>query len=417
MDTAPQASASPSKHQHKQSTSSVLKSIMPQNHQRNPSAKAISTGWNEDCEGSNGYVALGNPMLPPEQPNRRQHLREASGNRSRVPPSPRASEDMQKGNNQAYGEHRKIASSTSFMTFKEKEKGRGSKQRSEKQEEKPMKKSKSSTSLAAFFSRPRSKSVKVEEGRQQMKDENERPLRSVAPLPPIWAQFATQDVVNVSSTTKVPLNDSFGTEEEMARYTPRDYSPSKQRNFQDVQQPTLSRRREAKPRPKSECLTQGPTPASFAETISALRRSSREKGPVKRSSQRQRAPQDEGSSQKSSYEDKRSSRRPSIDRPITGDISYPAAPPVVSQESRVKAAVAAFNGKSKELPKEPTQSSLNSELDASAIENAFESLLVSIVLQDEVWQLNIHSGGKKCTSAYSRQDEIIGHQHQGRFRQ
>ena len=385
IDTIPQASVSPSKHQHKQSASSVLKSIMPEKHQRNPSAKAIATGWNEDCGGSNGYMALGNPMLPPEQPNSRQHLREASGNRTRVPPSPRASEDMQKENNQVYGENRKIASSTSFMTFKEKDKGRGSKQRSEKQEEKQMKKSKSSTSLAAFFSRPRSKSVKVGESLQQMKDENERPLKSVAPPPPIWAQFATQDVGNVSSTTKVPLNDSFGAEEEMARSTPRDYSPSKQRNFQDVQQPTLSRRREAKPRPKSECLTQGPTPASFAETISGLRRSSREKDPAKRSSQRRQALQDEGSSQKSSYEDKRSNRRPSTDRPITGDMSNPAALPVVSQESRVKAAVAAFNGKGKELPKEPTQSSLSSELDASAIENAFESLLVSLVLQDEVW--------------------------------
>ena len=331
-------------------------------------------------------------MLPPEQPNRRQHLREDSGNRSRIPPSPRASEDTQKENNKGCGENRKIASSTSFMTFRDKEKGRGSKQRSEKQEEKQMKKSKSSTSLAAFFSRPRSKSVKVEEGRQQINDENERPSRSVAPPPPIWAQFATQDVEKLSCTTKVPLNDCFGAEEEMARYTPRDYSPSKQRNFQDVQQPTLSRRREAKPRPKSECLTQGPTVASFAETISGLRRSSREKNPATKSSQRGRTPQDGNSCQTSGYENKRSSRRPSTDRPIAGDVSCPSGPPVVNKESRVKAAVAAFNGKSKELPKEPTQSSLNSELDASAIENAFESLLVSLILQDKVWLLNMLSG-------------------------
>lgn len=391
MDTATQASASPSKHQHKQSTSSVLKSIMPRNHQRNPSAKATATGWNEDCGGSSGYVALGNPMLPPEQPNRRQHLREDSGNRGSILPSPKRSEDMQKENNKGYGETRKIATSTSFMTFKETEKMRGSGQSSEKQEGKQMKKSKSSTSLAAFLLRPRSKSVKTEEGRQQFNDENERPSRSVAPPPPIWAQFATQDLEKSSNTTKVPLNDCFGAEEDMARYTPRDYSPSKQRNFQDVQQPTLSRRREAKPRPKSECLTQGPTAASFAETISGLRRSSREKGPPK-SSQRGRAPQDGNSNQTSDYEDKRSSRRPSTDRPIAGDVYCPSGPPVVSKESRVKAAVAAFNGKSKELPKEPTQSSLNSELDANSIENAFESLLVSLILQDEGWQLTILSG-------------------------
>jgi hypothetical protein len=45
--------------------------------------------------------------------------------------------------------------------------------------------------------------------------------------------------------------------------------------------------------------------------------------------------------------------------------------------SRVMAAVAAFNGKSKELPKEPTQGSPNLKLGANAIEAAFESLLVS----------------------------------------
>ena len=294
---------------------------------------------------------------------------------------------MQKEKNKVDGENRKIASSTSFMTCKETEKVRGSGQRSEKQGEKQMKKSKSSTSLAAFLLRPRSKSVKAEEGRQQINNENERPSRSVAPPPPIWAQFATQDLEKPSTTTKVPLNDCFGAEEEMARYTPRDYSPSKQRNFQDVQQPTLSRRREAKPRPKSECLTQGPTAASFAETISGLRRSSREKGTAKNSSQRRRAPQDGNSSQTSGYEDKRSGQTPSTDRAVAGDVSWPSGPPMVNKESRVKAAVAVFNSKSKELPKEPTQSSLNSELDASAIENAFESLLVSLILQDEVWLL------------------------------
>ncbi len=380
MDTTTQPSASPSKHQHKQSTSSVLKSIMPRNHQRNPSAKAIDTGWNEDYGGSNGYVALGNPMLPPEHPNGRQHLREDSGNRSRIPPLPRKSEDMQKENNKGYGENRKIANSTSFMTFKDKEKVRGSKQKSEKQEEKQMKKSKSSTSLAAFLSRPRSKSIKAEEGCQQIEDKNERPSRSAGPPPPIWAQFATQGLEK-SSTTKVPLNDCFAAEEEMARYTPKDYSPSKQRNFKEVQQPTLSRRREPKPRPKSECLTQGPTSASFAETVSGLRRSSREKGAANKSSQRWQATQERNSSQ-----------RPSTDHPTAGDVSSHLGPSVVSQESRVKAAVAAFDSKSKDLPREPTQISLNSELDACAIENAFESLLVSIVLQDKVWQLNVHPG-------------------------
>ncbi len=394
MDTTTQPSASPSKHQHqhKRSTSSVLNSIMPRNHQRNPSAKTIDTGWNGDYGGSNGYVALGNPMLPPEHPNGRQHLREDSGNRSRIPPSPRKSEDMQKENNKIYGENRKMKSSTSFMTFKDKEKVRGSRQKSEKQEEKQMKKSKSSTSLAALLSRPRSKSVKADEGCQRINDENERPSRSVAPPPPIWAQFATQGLEESSSTTKVPLNDCFAAEGEVARYTPKDYSPSKQRNFQGVQQPTLSRTREPKPRPKSECLTQGPTSASFAETISGLRRSSREKGPANKSSQRQQATQDGNSSQTSGYEDKHSSRRPSTDHPIARDVSSHLGPSVVSQESRVKAAVAAFNGKSKELPREPTQNSLKSELDASVIADAFESLLVSIVVQDVIWQLNMHSG-------------------------
>ena len=81
---------------------------------------------------------------------------------------------------------------------------------------------------------------------------------STAPTapPPIWAQFATQPITDLSSTMKVPINDKRNVEEEMALYTPQEYSPSKGRNFHD-EQPTLAQRGGIKTRPQSLYLPLG----------------------------------------------------------------------------------------------------------------------------------------------------------------
>lgn len=381
MDTTTtQLRVSPSKPQHTRTTSSVLKSIMSKPHQRKPPPKEAYLGRNDDHEYRNQHTFPHNPMPPPDHPNSRQHLREDSGNRNPPPTSQRKSVDVQKENSRVSEEIKRMTRSTSFKALMDKEKARGSKQNSEKGQGKPMKKSKSSTSLSALLSRPRSstKAAREETLRRQNEKENETPKKSLdtAP-PPIWAQFATQAFQEPSGTTKVPLNDRFDIHEEVALYTPRDYSPSKQRNFQGSEQPTLSRRREPKPRPKSECLTSEPTPASFAETVANLRRSSRDKGQVNRSQLAQQASQYLPITRESLPDNKTSSRRPSVDHCRVSDGSSSSDPVMVKGGSRVMAAVAAFNGKSKELPKEPTQGPLIPELGTNAIEAAFESLLVS----------------------------------------
>ena len=170
MEIKTQAGASPSKHQHKRTTSSVLKSMMPKSHQRKPSSKDAQVDMNETNENRNEYTSLQNPMLPTtDHPSSRQHLCEGSGNRNSTTASLRKSVDVQKENSKASGENKKMTRSTSFKAVMDKEKARGSKLKSERQEEKQMKKSKSSTSLSALLSRPRSstKSTKEEAVRRQ----------------------------------------------------------------------------------------------------------------------------------------------------------------------------------------------------------------------------------------------------------
>ena len=379
MEPTTEAIASPLKHQHKRSTSSVLKSIMPRNHQRDPSTKAISSVWNEEHGKFNNIVGPKNQLSAPDHANAMQHLREDSGNRNRIPPPSLIPVDIQKENVNDCGENRKMANSTSFMSFVDKEKPKSSKQKPEKKE-RQMKKSKSYTSLSALLSRPRSKSEKVESGQLPIKRDNERQTRSVAPPPPIWAQFATQGIEEPASTTKVPLNDSFTAAEIMPGHTGKEHSPCNQRNNQEFQQPTMSRKSMPKPRPKSDCLSNGPSPASFTEIISGLPRSSQEKGPADKLGQRQQTLQSKDLRLSSYHEDKPSSRGQSRDTSKVKDESYNPSSAQADKASRVKAAVAAFDSKVKELPKEPVRGSSNAALDASAVENAFETLLVSPVL-------------------------------------
>lgn len=315
-------------------------------------------------------------MLPPDHPHTRQHLREDSGNRNTVPASPRKSVDGRKENGKDLKEKR-MPKSTSFMTMLEKEKVKSPRKKSELQEEKHMKKSKSSTSLSALLSRPRSsKGTKVEDTHRQYDKENQAPPSSAPTAPPpIWAQFATQDLQEPSSTTKIPLNDHFSIEKEVALYTPRVYSPSKQRDFQGDEQPTLSRRPGMKPRPKSECIAPKATPASFAETISGLRRSSRETSRAIQSDQTQQATHSTHVNRKPFSEDEPSSRGHGSEHRKVSDDSSSSGLITAKRGSRVMAAVAAFDGKIKELPKEPPKNITGPVVNRQEIETAFETLL------------------------------------------
>lgn len=386
MDAQARVSALLDASPRKRTKSSVLKSIIPGNHQRKASSKSHNQPFcDNNKDGTEDYMYLRDQsILPPDHPHTRHHLREDAGNRNTTIPSPPKMTEARKGSKSASGENQTMTRSASFKSLVGMEKEKSSKKKYEKEEEMKMKKSKSSTSISAFLSRPRSsKGVKAEESHRQKDKENQTPPSSaeMAP-PPIWAQFATQGFQEPSHTTMIPLNDRFSVEEEAALYTPREYSPSKQRNFPDYQKPTLSRRAEPKPRPKSECIASGQTPASFAETISRLGKSSQDRSQVDLSNQQQVTGQATDAGKKLFAVEKQLSARPSsADTPNVSNDSVGSNLIMPQRGSRVMAAVAAFNGKTKELPKEPPKDAETVPLDSKSIESAFESLLVSQVLR------------------------------------
>lgn len=362
----------------KRSKSSVLKSMIPGN--RKPSSKCNKQpSWDGDNDGKDDYMYLRNQsILPPDHPHTRQHLGEDSGNRNTTNASPKKPVEAQKENKSRIGGNQTMTRSASFKSFVGMEKETQSRKKHEKEVEKKMEKSKSSTSISAILSRPRSsKVVKAVDTHRQNDKENQTPPSSagMAP-PPIWAQFASQGFEDLSHTTMIPLNDRFAIEEEAALYTPRDYSPSKQRNFQDDQKPTLSRRAEPKPRPKSECIASGPTPASFAETVSGLRKPGRGKNQVYTANQQQQTGPGADASRKFSVDKSHlCERRSSMENRKVNNDSAGSNLPMPQRGARVMAAVAAFNGKTKDLPKEPPKDTETDQLDPKAIESAFESLL------------------------------------------
>lgn len=370
---------------HKRTKSSVLKSIIPGNHRRKPSSDSNDPPhWNDKIDGKEGYMHVGSQsILPPDHPHTRQHLKENKGNGNTTIASPRKPAKEGKEVKAMSRENQKMTRSASFKSFVGKEKEKLFQREGETEKGNNMKSSKSSTSIAALLSRQRlSKGIRAEEAHGQKDKENQRPPSSAGmPPPPIWSQFATQGFEEPPRTTKIPLNDRFALEEEMALYTPQDYSPSKQRNFPDYQQPTLPRKMESRPRPKSECIAAGPTPASFAETISGMRKSGLDKSQVDVSNQK-RAKQAVETGRKCLPEATNLSETLSSveNRKVSND-SAGSNLPMPKHGSRVMAAVAAFNGKAKELPKAPPNDAGIVQLDPKTIESAFESLLVSKVLR------------------------------------
>ena len=301
-------------------------------------------------------------MLPPDHPHRRQYLREMNDNQRHVRHSPSKSLDASVDDSNDVGLGKRIRSSKTFKSILEREKKLAKQEREHEKGDQKVKKSKSSTSLSARFLRPGSSKGREDQNAMAQKDkENQTP-----PETPIWAQFMTdQNVVEASSTTKVPLNDRRDLKAEVDLYTPRHYSPSKQRNFGERERPTLSRRCQDKSRPKSECLSStAQTP--FSDTVAGMRRPSQSKAGARSNI----VP-----SMDSSTFHQTAAQKPVYER--TQAKANPPALTVGKRGSRVMAAVAAFNGKSKDLPKAPAYEPSPEELDPKAIEYAFESLLVS----------------------------------------
>jgi hypothetical protein len=240
------------------------------------------------------------------------------------------------------------------------------------------KKTKSSTNLAAMFGKGRSKDKDSKQSPVKVASdkENTTPPNSATtmapPRPPIWAEFSSQQ--ELSTTSKVPLNDQRRSiEEEIALYTPQNYSPSKQRNFFEYGQPAL--RPAPKERPKSMVVPKTTSTSSLLNTFS--RKKSNERAPLGDTKGNEVRTRDESPS-------KSKPPRPTLSRASTdtGARDYsvkPMAPPPptspTKKQNRVMAAVAAFNGKAKQVAGEPAAST---KLDPKTVDAEFEVVLVSV---------------------------------------
>lgn len=363
MDTSVAITDAEVSRQHKRTTSSVLKSIMaPRTHRRNQSAGVgLVNAKPEEDPNAIGYdpkKAL--PMLPPNHPHANNVvLGEVHHNPERAPASPSKSKNVSEDRPQSSGKslHKKTLSSVSLKGLASKDKDKEAKKstRSSKTSgEKQLKKSKSQTSISAILSRPKSSRGKKqeEEHRIAVDKENQTPPHSAGEAPPIWAQFSSQPFQEGSRTATVPLNDNRDVHQEMALYTPKEYSPSKQQHFHD--KPTLTKRAEPKPRPKSEYLP-SKSSAAFAETLSGLHKTSNDHGSIS------------SSGEKAAMHRLSAEAQP---RKASNEIPKEALT-IAKRGARVMAAVAAFNGKTKSAEVEV-------KVDPASIDVSFEAVLVSL---------------------------------------
>jgi hypothetical protein len=374
--------AAPAAGHRRNKSASVLKSIMSsKNHKRMPS-DGLELKKQEQPLGA-PYMAASSfqtPLLPPDHPHSQMRAATRTESIPTNPPSPKKSQDTSASPKKSL--HKKTLSSVSLRTLANKdEKPKDKKSMDVRRPrdgelagDKP-KKTKSSTNLAAMFGKGRARDRSQSPTKQPRDQENTTPPNSSnAPAPlrtPIWAEFSSAPLQEVTTTSRVPLNDQRrSVEEEIALYTPQPYSPTKQRNFFDYGQPSLKQRPAAKERPKSMVAPKSSSTASIFETFG--RKKSNERVPLSDTKGNEGRVKESSSS-------KIIPQRPPFGRSSTDTSgkdanSRPAAQATVSAKkpNRVMAAVAAFNGKSRQMeaPTSPTK------LDPKTVDAEFEEVLV-----------------------------------------
>jgi hypothetical protein len=241
-----------------------------------------------------------------------------------------------------------------------------------------MKKSKSSTSISAMFGKMNRSSRDLSYAPQQQaqphgKENTTPPDSGIEPADtPIWAQFASAD--QNKSRASEDDKPTRSVQDEIDRYTPQDYSPSKQRNFNGTttaRQPSL--RPAAKQRPHSTIIV--PTDG-FMGALSRKVSSARSSMEIRRS---------EDSARRISKDELRNPvDRPKLthrhseraDRKVSGSSTEQAPAKeklnIMKRGARVMAAVAALQGTPKSTvgKEEPV-------LDPKTVDREFEAVLAS----------------------------------------
>lgn len=349
---------------HKRSTSTVLKSITQRNRQRSPSLNSALDLKQQENRSPTKARDRALPSLPP--PSRTSFdwpLSSVDSNVESPKPGPKKPiEVYDEEKSKPKGSLKKEKSTKAVLSFGKKNKEKSSKVSDQEKSQTP-KKSKSSTSLSALLSRPKSsrtlnEDFRVLRDREKEKENRTPPNTADAVPPPIWAQFATQGNTESRSSTEVHLNHCWNVQDEISRYTPKDYSPSKQRDFREIGQPTLSKR------PVSAYTPHDHQGLNFAERIAGSQRTGLGKDEVVSPNGRQ------------FKETGKSSKRLSLGKTEAGDEGTATKHGEKRRESKVMAAVAVWNDKVKESAPAPKPVIL----DTKAIETQFEALLVRFLV-------------------------------------
>lgn len=374
-------SATPVAGHRRNKSASVLKSIMvSKNHKRAPSDGSELKKNQPTLVPQLPVAAFNTPLLPRDHPHSQLRATNQTESIPTNPPSPRKSRDVDPSPKK--GLHKKTVSSVSLRSLaKKEEKPLGKKSmdvrrpREDEMFDTKAKKTKSSTNLAAMFGKGRSKDKQSPMKEQRDKENTSPPSSSNAVMPPrtpIWAEFSSQPAHEFTTTSKIPLNDQRRSiEEEIALYTPQDYSPTKQRNFFDYGQPSLQSRPAVKERPKSMVVPKSTATTSLLESFT--RKKSNERVPLGDTKGNEGRFKETTSSQ-------HTQARPLLGRASTDmsrkdQGSRPEIQPAVAAKkpNRVMAAVAAFNGKAKQASGQASPT----KLDPKTIDAEFEEVLVS----------------------------------------
>lgn len=261
------------------------------------------------------------------------------------------------------------------------------------------KKSKSSTNLSAAFAKLNRSSKDLSAQDPGDKENTTPPSSSNGPADtPIWAQFASNGTPSSRPSTR-DSKSSNNIQDEIEKYTPQNYSPSKQRNFNgSFDQPSL--RPTLRSRPQSAFILGADSVAAALGRRASVSRSStdgrRSEDVGRRQSRDQQGRRDSGNRAvlaKSGITDRKVSGSSTEQVPLKERLN------IAKRGGRVMAAVAALQGKSKTEPARDEP-----QLDPKAVDEAFEAVLISRNIAEPMRQ-KMRSLTLRVKADFVRQDQ------------
>ncbi|GES61759.1 GTPase binding protein Rid1 [Aspergillus terreus] len=277
-----------------------------------------------------------------------QPLAEIAPNRDGPYPAPT---QQKKG-----GLHKKTKSAVSlkslrnYMERKEQKPEEPAQESAQESADMKPKKAKSANSLSAILKR--SQRGRKGDGSKDGRDkENRSPTDLVDNMPsPLWGPY-TPEPFSDQQATPYSHNRRRTLQEEVSLYTPKGYGPAQQRNFCDYDQPSLTNRAAAKPRPKSDIFSGN---RKVKEFFGPLQNISLERLSI--------VDQPDTSSSKTRGRPRGLSKPEPCPQPEQRQEESP------KRVSRVQAAISAFNAKEREAE-------LQKKLNSKDLESEFEKLL------------------------------------------